>query len=191
MVTGGFPSQGVMWTVFQMLSHHDPLFYQISSVFLTILIDTSSSLVVNSVWLEALRQKICIVILLMPVWKCCLHYVGHFVLASVCSFLWCWDLNILTELGQYHGCWCPGPLALPGHLQPWYSLYRINRSLSSLSNTICAISVSISDRKCRLISIYIFLRHLKNIWWVKVWHSTQSMAIWVPCFVSSFRIISY
>ena len=32
------------------------------------------------------------------------------------------DQNIHSKLGQYHGCWCPGILALPGHQQPWFWL---------------------------------------------------------------------
>ena len=41
---------------------------------------------------------------------------------------WCWNRNMTGQLGQYHGCWCPGSL----HSQDnHYIDCGINRSLSS------------------------------------------------------------
>ena len=48
-----------------------------------------------------------------------------FVVPKVLLTFICWYLNILGQLGQSHGCWCPGSCYHQAK-QPWYRLYKLN-----------------------------------------------------------------
>ena len=48
------------------------------------------------------------------IWKCRQRNGRHFVLCGMSQPLWFWDRNILGQLVQYHGCWCPDSLRRHG-----------------------------------------------------------------------------
>ena len=60
--------------------------------------------------------------------------------------------NICRELGQYHGCWCPGSWH-QCHQQPWYWLNSIHGSLPSMGK-ISNTYATTNDRKCRYILVF-------------------------------------
>ena len=71
----------------------------------------------------------------------------------------CSGWNVLGELGQYHGCWWPWVYVLPGHQQPRYWHYRINRSFSSIRKDInCLCHLSVKKRKKMQIHIHVSLK---------------------------------
>ena len=40
---------------------------------------------------------------------------------------WCWNRNIPCELGQYHGCWCPGSFRYQGINS--HSIYYVRKQV--------------------------------------------------------------
>ena len=79
----------------------------------------------------------------------CYWQVRVLIVTTLILNSWWWNRNIPGELGQCHGCWCPGSMR---HQSTAMVLTMTNGPLSS--NCLCTLSLLTNYRKCRYIFVF-------------------------------------